>query len=63
MYTQPVKRNKDYDVLLATLSTTVRAMGFIKKSKQINNTKMKTQIFYSEPSVKKCFVVMRGLFL
>ena len=38
-------------------------MGFIKNSKKINNTKMKTQIFYSEPSVKKCFVVMRGLFL
>ena len=45
MYTQPVKRNKDYDVLLATLSTAVRAMGFIKKSKKINYPKIKTQIF------------------
>jgi len=45
VYTQPVKRNQDYDVLLAALSTAVRAMDFIKKSKKINNSKMKTQIF------------------
>ena len=62
MYTQPVKRNKDYDVLLATLSTAVRAMGFIKKSKKINYPKIKTQIFVTfewtdyfsaKPGVKK----------
>ena len=35
VHTQRVKRNKDYDVLLAPLSTAVRVIGFIKKKIKI----------------------------